>query len=325
MIRVGIVGTGEFAAVHAGCWQSIRGVRLTAVTGTYPPRVTEFARRFGILTCDDMEGIIDQCDLIDVVSQNHLHFSQSLEAIDAGCHLLVEKPVATDSRRAEQLAAAAYERGICSGAVHQVRYTDAALALKRTVQSGSIGTPEWIQIECGWPRTDRYYRDNGGWRSDCRKAGGGVLMHQFIHYLDLAIWLFGEMTDIESCTMLMDPDFGIDRSFQAEAIFGKQVTARLAGSTLSDAHAGKTVTVTGTRGEIQLKANRIWHRPLSEPGFIESLQLNAGDPLQRLMTQFVRSIQLRHAFSPSIDDGVRCLRAVERLYQTAEKEMQTAS
>lgn len=313
MRKVGIVGTGGFAAKHAQAWQEISGITAAGVFGSDKARREDFGRKFGIPCFESLDALFSRCDIVDVVTQNYLHPAQGMSAIRAGKHVLIEKPTALTHREALDLAVAADHAKVRHGTVHPLRYSHAVNAFWRVVESGIVGAPGRCVVEGSWPRPDSYYAENGGWRKTADKCGGGVLIHQFIHFLDLALWKFGGIDRVESCSM-EGGDRGVEQAFTAKVRFANGVSGVLRGSSRKKVPGGKTFTVFGEKGSVSFSGNTVSLRPGGEEKAIVTEHPQACDPLWSLLTGFKEAVELNADFSPSLFEAADCMRAVEGLY-----------
>ena len=135
-------------------------------------------------------------DLVAVCTPNGLHYEHVKTLIEAGIHVIIEKPITLHAEEAEELAQLAANKEVHLFPVMQNRFSPPAVWLKELVASAILGKIYMVQISCFWNRNHQYYTSES-WRGT-KALDGGTLYTQFSHYLDLMYWLFGDLTNIKS-------------------------------------------------------------------------------------------------------------------------------
>jgi predicted dehydrogenase len=190
---VGLIGLGEIGQVHAAAVQQSRAARLVAVADITPELLAPFQAR-GIRGYRDTGELIADAEVgtVSVCLPHYLHFPVTLEAIRAGKHVLVERPLAISVAEAEQMVDAAATAGVALGVSHNQVFYAAHAEAKRLIDTGEIGRPVFIRLRLGagplW----------GGWRDSPGLAGGGLLADAGVHRLYLALHLFGPVREIRA-------------------------------------------------------------------------------------------------------------------------------
>jgi predicted dehydrogenase len=189
-IRMGIVGTGYIGKIHARAANRLDGVALSAAVGPNPARVAEFAADFNIhrryTTLDDM--LMDRCiDAVVIATPNYLHAPLAIAALNAGLHVMVEKPMAMNTAEAEAMVEASRTGGAQFMVAHCWRFDVETLWLKAQVESGRLGR---IIRTKGYGVHSNWGPD--GWFTQRRLAGGGALADMGIHAIDTARFLTGD-------------------------------------------------------------------------------------------------------------------------------------
>ena len=152
---------------------------------------------FGSL--DEMLRADLDIDVVTMATPNGLHASQALKCLDAGKHVVIEKPIALRRQDAEQVLCKALAKHRDVFAVMQNRYSPPSVWLKEIVDSGVLGQIYVVQLNCYWNRDARYYT-TGSWHGQ-KHLDGGTLYTQFSHFIDIVYWLFGDVTDIQARLM----------------------------------------------------------------------------------------------------------------------------
>ncbi len=196
-IRFAIIGCGAIAARHAIHIQHY-GV-LVAVCDLLEEKALAFANQYRVPYYLTMEELISRETTIDVVvicTPNGLHATQSVQALQKGYHVLVEKPMALTKTDCETMMQAAAEAGKQLFTVMQNRFNPPVQAVKKLLDAGSFGQLYSVQVTCFWNRNQSYYQQSS-WRGT-QKMDGGILFTQFSHFIDLLYWFFGEVDTVMS-------------------------------------------------------------------------------------------------------------------------------
>ncbi|MEK3883680.1 Gfo/Idh/MocA family oxidoreductase [Paenibacillus sp. PL2-23] len=189
---VAAVGVGGiFKAVHEGAWQEHPEAKITAVCDIREDRARETAARLGVsrVYTDYKEMLRDgDIDIVDICTPNLYHSTIAIEALQAGIHVLCEKPDAVNPEEARRMADAASASGKQLMVIRNNRFKRSSQFLKRYVEEGRMG--EIYTGRCGWVRR-RGIPGKGGWFTTKELSGGGPLIDLGVHYIDLAMWIMG--------------------------------------------------------------------------------------------------------------------------------------
>ncbi len=193
LIRLAIAGCGDIAAYTAGFATLSRGYRLVACCDPVPGRAAQFSRRFRIPQAyagiDEMLAA-GRPDALYLAVPHHLHRPLALQAIAAGIPTLVEKPLAATLAEGQEIVRAARAAGVKVGVNYQYRYDAGCYALARAAQAGSLGEIRYARCNLPWHREAKYFA-NSPWHAQLSTAGGGTLITQGSHILDVALWALG--------------------------------------------------------------------------------------------------------------------------------------
>lgn len=205
-VRIGLIGAGAVVQVaHMPVLKKLKSVELAAICDTDLPKARALATRFGIPDVfDDIEDLLahERVDALLIATPNHLHEPHILAALAAGCHVLVEKPLALTAAAAQKIAKAAEKRDrvVMVGMTH--RYRPDAQAVRSFVQSGELG--EIDSMRSSW-HVARPARTALGWRQRKDEAGGGVMLDLGLTMLDLCFWLAGHPAPARVSAALVRP------------------------------------------------------------------------------------------------------------------------
>jgi predicted dehydrogenase len=189
--RFAIVGCGLMGARHAAVVAATPGYELVAVSDAQASSAQNLAEKFGVPARSLEELLADPTVhglVLTVPSQ--LHVSLGLKALQAGKHIIMEKPLATTPEEGRKLAQAAKQSDKILAVIAQNRFSEAAVAVKQALVAGSFGRVGLVRASVKWYRDDPYYTESN-WRGRLAGEGGGVLMNQAIHSTDMLIHFFG--------------------------------------------------------------------------------------------------------------------------------------
>ncbi len=191
-INFGIIGCGMIGKVHAEAIASIEGARLVAVCGRDAARTGEFAARFGAAAYTEYDAFLAHPELqvVNICTPSGQHAEQGIRAAAAGKHLLVEKPIEISLERADALIEACDKTGVKLGVIFQSRFLPAVARIREAIEQGRLGRLMIGDAIVKWYRAPEYYAA-GSWHGSMALDGGGALINQAIHTVDLLRWLMG--------------------------------------------------------------------------------------------------------------------------------------
>jgi len=196
-VRFGIIGAGTIAAFHARAIQAVEGARLTAVFDTVGERSRDFAAKHGIKSYTNLDEFLKEApiDAVTVATPTGLHGSVAIPAALAGKHVLCEKPLDTTTEKAQAIIDACRKGGVILSPVFQYRFGEGAMAMKAAIEAGRFGRILLVSGKIKWFRTQEYY-NSGAWRGTWEFDGGGCLMNQSIHTIDLMLHFAGAPAEV---------------------------------------------------------------------------------------------------------------------------------
>jgi UDP-N-acetyl-2-amino-2-deoxyglucuronate dehydrogenase len=196
-IRTAIVGYGKVAHLHAAALKTLPASEFVAVCGSHPERRAAFAQKYGVKAYVTIDELIaaGAADMITVATPHPAHVDAATKAARAGLHVLVEKPLAASLTDCDAILAAARTGGSSLGMICQRRFFEPCQRIRRAIDEGKLGRPMLGTVTMlGW-RDAAYYRSDP-WRGSWQGEGGGVLVNQAPHQLDLLLWYMGEIDEM---------------------------------------------------------------------------------------------------------------------------------
>ena len=193
-LRTAIIGCGKVGHFHAKAYESLENSLFCAVFDRDISRATDFATLYGVKAYDNISDMIknEKIDVVSICTPHPVHASVAVEALKAGCHILVEKPLASNLKDCDEIIHAAEESGRKVGTVCQRRFYNPCLRIKQAIDDGKIGKPVLgLVTMLGW--RDQAYYESDPWRGTWEGEGGGVLVKQAPQHLDLILWYMGDI------------------------------------------------------------------------------------------------------------------------------------
>jgi predicted dehydrogenase len=189
----GIIGTGMIAEFHAWAITSIERARLVSVYSRSEDRARAFAAKVGGKPCWDLDAFFSdrELDVVTICTPSGFHLEPTVAAAKYGKHVICEKPLEVTLDRIDQMIDAHKQSGTQLGAIFNSRYEPVNQALKKLIGTGRLGRITYGGGYVPWWRPQQYY-DQGGWKGTRKYDGGGALMNQGTHTVDLLQWLMGE-------------------------------------------------------------------------------------------------------------------------------------
>jgi predicted dehydrogenase len=308
---VGISGAGTIGAVHAEALEGLEDARLVAVATAREVTGRKLAEARGAEWHAGFEELLARPD-VDVVilcTPSGLHPEEAVAAARAGKHVITEKPMAITLEGADRMIRACGEAGVTLSVIFQYRYNRDAVRLKRAVEAGLFGEPVLGNAFVHWHRTQAYYEESGGWRGTWALDGGGALMNQSIHAVDLLQWILGPVESVCGYADTLAHDIEAEDTASAALRFASGALGVIQGTTSAHEDAPLRIEIRGTEGSASLEGQRLtaWQPGREEevptPLELESLPQSRGnEPLGNAHRRQLKEIfaALREGREPPI-------------------------
>ena len=196
-LNTAIVGIGKVTDIHATALSRLTGSRFAAVCSSKKEKAEEFAGKYGIRGYTDVAEMVkkEKIDVVIICTPHPAHKAPAVAAMEAGAHVLVEKPFASSLGDCDEMLTAAEKYKRQTGVICQRRWYLPVQRVKEAIDSGKIGKPAFGTVNMlGW-RDEKYYNSDP-WRGSWENEGGGVLVNQAPHQLDLLQWFMGEIDEL---------------------------------------------------------------------------------------------------------------------------------
>ena len=258
-VKLSIIGVGSMGRFHAEKLASINNVTLVAVCDINQERAREVAGKYKCAAYFDPQALLKDkvCDAVLIATPHYAHTTIGIAALKAGLHVLVEKPISVHKADCERLIAAHKDKKQVFAAMFNQRTDPRYRKLKELIDTGALGKLDRITwIITDWFRTEAYYA-SGGWRATWAGEGGGVLLNQCPHNLDLWQWMFGMPQSVRGfCKIGHKHDIEVEDVVTAYLHYDNGCSGVFITST-GEAPGTNRLEVAGEYGKVVIEGNEI--------------------------------------------------------------------
>jgi predicted dehydrogenase len=258
-VRLGLIGLGNIGQHHAAYLSAgkVQHAELVAVSDAVPAKLEKYKPLKLFNTGEELIGS-GLVDAVIIATPHYQHTSLGIAALRQGLHVMVEKPISAHKADAERLIAAHRSRPeLVFAGMFQLRAEPRYLKIKNLLLAGELGDlirMSWIMTD--WFRTEAYYA-SGGWRATWKGEGGGVLLNQCLHNLDVLQWLLGMPSSVRGfCQLGRFHGIEVEDNVTAYLEFHNGATGTFVSST-GEAPGTNRLEIAGTRGKMVLENNRL--------------------------------------------------------------------
>jgi UDP-N-acetyl-2-amino-2-deoxyglucuronate dehydrogenase len=330
-IHIALIGGGNITETHARAARAIPGVEISAIHGTNPEKIARLCREHGGTPYQDFDAFLNHrpMDLVIIGSPSGLHAAQGIAAVRHGLHVLTEKPLEISTARADALIEAARQSKVQLGVIFQDRMKPHIRQLKSWLDQGLLGRPIIVDARVKWYRPPEYY-SNSRWRGTFALDGGGALINQGVHTVDLLLWFLGDVVRVQARTGTLLHKIEAEDTAAAILEFSSGALGILHVSTAAYPGYPRRVEISGTEGTVILEHDRITAANLRDtPSVAKSAPLDENQSAssaavtdfrghQAVLEDFLQAIQQNRA--PACDglEGRRSLALIEAIYRAAK-------
>ena len=329
IIKFAIIGSGSIAQTHAQAISALDGATLVAVYGRSTEKVQKLATQYHCDWYTDLGEMLRRTDIdaVSICTPNGTHADVGIAAALAGKHVLVEKPIDVSLEKADKLIRVCQAQGVKLGVIFQRRYSEGVATLRQLVEEGKLGQLLFGGCYFKLYRSQEYY-DSAAWRGTWEVDGGGVLMNQGIHYIDMLQYLMGPVVEVTACCgTLGHVNIQVEDTAASAITFQSGALGVIEGTTCAYPGLVSRVDIYGTEGtaiiendiltSVQLKSGYVYK--------VESNTKNAGvsspaisaDFHQRQFEDMVMAIKLGTEPAVTGNEGRKSLEIILAIYQAA--------
>ncbi len=200
-VGFGIIGCGMISNFHSKAIADTRGAKLVACFDMIPQAAERLAQATGCRPYTDLAQMLANPDVqvVTICSPSGAHMEPAVQAAEAGKHVIVEKPLEITLKRCDRIIQACEKAGVQLATIFPSRFHEPSQLIKHAIDRGRFGRLTMADAYVKWFRTQQYY-DSGAWRGTWKLDGGGALMNQAIHSVDLLTWFMGPVAEISATT-----------------------------------------------------------------------------------------------------------------------------
>ncbi len=317
-VNYAIVGCGSISKTHIKALAQVENAKLYAVCDKSAERAEAAAALSGAIVYTDLDEMLadKEVDAVIILTASGMHGDMGMKAAKAGKHVIVEKPIDISVEKAKQLISTCEENQVSVSCIFQHRYDADTKALAEAVKEGRLGTLHAGCCHTKWYRGQAYY-DEVDWRGTRRYDGGGALMNQGIHQLDLFQYLMGEVEEVFAyCATRAHERIDVEDLCMATLKFKNGALGILEASTVAAPGFYTRIDINGSRGSVILQNNAV-----------AEWKIEGEEAYQAQETQLPHRIQLAEITEsirkgvPSLVNGreaLKALQVVEAIYKSAE-------
>ncbi len=246
----GVVGAGLIADFHARAIGDIPNATFTACCDKIPERAKALAEKYGAKAYDSYEEMVksDDVDIVTIATPSGLHMEPTVAAAEAGKHVLCEKPLEITLERIDAMIAAHEKAGTRLGGIFPYRFNDLNIPLRDALETGRFGTVTYASVYVPWWRTDEYYE--GSWHGTWKLDGGGALMNQSIHMIDMLCDLMPPIESVQAYTATLGHEMEAEDTAVAVLRYATGALGVIYGTTASFPGQFRRFEITGTKGSV---------------------------------------------------------------------------
>lgn len=330
-MRFAIIGIGNIAPIHAAAIRGVPGAELVAVATRDEGRGRAFVTQHGGTWYADYQELLAEArpDVVAICTPHDLHAPMTVAAAQAGAHVLCEKPMARNTAECDTMIEVCERAGVKLGVAFQGRFEPLSAKLKAGLDEGKIGRLLWSSANTLWHRTDAYYR-SGPWRGTWAHEGGGVLINQAVHAIDLLIWLAGLPQCVTARTRTLNHAIEVEDAALAILEYGDRRLGLIQATTIAHPGFPERLEFFGSAGSVVYnkgQARLEWRVADPPQEYTDEAEVSSGAarPMDitaaghtALYNDFAAAI--REGRSPVIDgrEGRRSVSLVEAIYRSAQ-------
>lgn len=263
----GLIGCGMIAGFHAKAIADIRGASVVACYDTLPASADRLAKTVGCTAYSDLDAMLadPKVDIVTVATPSGAHMDPAVAAAKAGKHVIVEKPLEITLRRCDRIIETCERAGVVLSTIFPSRFHESSQLIRQAIEQGRFGRLTTGDAYVKWYRSQQYY-DSGAWRGTWKLDGGGALMNQAIHSVDLLAWLMGPVRDISAHTaMLAHERIEVEDVAMATLRFENGALGVIEATTAAYPGFLKRIEIHGTEGSAVLKEEDITAWEFAKP------------------------------------------------------------
>ena len=331
MTQFGIIGGGGISDTHARAVSEVEGAEVSAFCGPNKAKILDLSNKYGGTPYEELSAFLEHVPLDAVIigSPSGLHAQEGILSAQHGLHVLVEKPIDVTIERADSLIRECDRSNVKLGVCFQDRFAHDTLRFKEFIAGGGLGKVIMVSARVKWYRPPEYY-SHSRWRGKLSLDGGGALMNQGIHTIDLMLWLLGDVQRTYAKSLTALHEIESEDTLVATLEFASGAVGTLEAATSVYPGYDRRLEITGSEGTIIFEHDRIIGADLKAP-FPGGLQAapadtnrSASSPIvsdvsghKRILEDFINAIASNGTPRCDGHEGRRSVNLVQAIYESS--------
>ena len=254
----GIIGCGIISKWHADAIMSIEDAVLVGATDNKKENADEFAKNYSCKFFSSIDEMLacDEIDIVCICTPSGLHAPMAIKVANSGKHFVLEKPMAITKEQLKDIIDACEKNGVKGAVVSQLRFTQAVQTVKKAIENGELGDIVVADVYMKYFRSAEYYK-SAGWRGTWEMDGGGALMNQGIHGIDMLLYLAGPAKSVMGMCRTLARDIEVEDTANILVQFESGAIGVIQGTTSVDPGYPMRIEISGTRGTVVIDDGNI--------------------------------------------------------------------
>lgn len=323
---------------HAKIIRDHPQAKLIAVADIDTSLAQEAESGFGVDFFSSVEELLSSnisIDVLSIASPNGLHSRHAIQAINANCHVIIEKPMGLTRSECESVIHTALQKSRLVFCVMQNRYSPPAQWLKEIVSQNLLGKIYLVQVNCYWNRDDRYYKSNGHsekhWKGT-KALDGGPLFTQFSHFVDMMYWLFGDIRNLQVVTSNFahqhSTEFNDDSGFVTFEFISGGLGCFNYSTAVWDKNLESSMTIIGENGSVKVGGQYMERVEYCHIRNYKMPELSAANPPNdyghykgsaanhhQVIENVIETLTGKSTITTNALEGMKVVEIIERIYQ----------
>jgi UDP-N-acetyl-2-amino-2-deoxyglucuronate dehydrogenase len=333
----GIIGAGLIGDFHARAISSLDNARLAGICGSNMTKVKALAEKYNCRAFSGTEELLasDDIEIVTIATPSGAHMEPVIQAAKHGRHVICEKPLEISLERIDRMIGAHEIAGTRLGGIFNYRFNDTIKHLKKAVDKGRFGTITYAAVHVPWWRNESYYANS--WHGTKKLDGGGALMNQAIHMIDILQYLMGPVESLQAFTGTLAHNIEVEDTAAAVLRFRNKALGIIYGTTASWPGQFRRLEITGTKGTVVQVENsfKVWQFEdqneydeeiirsysgieggggVSDPGAIPF------EPHARNIAAFIEAVEEGQPFEVDAIEARRAVEIILAIYQAAREQ-----
>ena len=257
-IKFGIVGCGMIAHVHAKAIGDICTAELVGVADNSYDFALKFAQKWGVRAFNDYNELLSdkEIDVVCVCTPSCFHAQNAIDALNSGKHVVLEKPMAITVEDTDKIIETCAKTGNLLTVISQLRFSKDIIKIKKLIEEGAFGKITLCELNMKYYRDPEYY-SSSPWKGTLKFDGGGALMNQGIHGIDLLEFVMGEITSVNGKAKTLYHDIEVEDTAVAIVEFASGALGTIIASSCAYPGFDRKITISGSDGYAILRENKI--------------------------------------------------------------------